>query len=129
MFVHPIMKYSATAWSPHTILGISKLERVQRRAARYVFNDFSPFHSVSAMFNQLNWSSLRVRRDYLKVVLLYKLIKGLVIITPPPDLSLIAQVLHKVTQADCVFLLLELNVIYFLFYHLLSSSGIPCHRI
>ena len=85
MFVRPIMEYSATAWSPHTILGISKLERVQRRAARYVFNDFSPFHSVSAMLNQLNWSSLRIGRDYLKVTLLYKLIKGLVIITPPPD--------------------------------------------
>ena len=43
MFVRPIMEYSATAWLPHTILGISKLERVQRRATRYVFNDFSPF--------------------------------------------------------------------------------------
>ena len=79
MFVRAIMEYSGTAWSPHTILGISKLERVQRRAARYVFNDFSPFHSVSAMLNQLNWSSLRIRRDYLKVVLLYKLIKGQII--------------------------------------------------
>ena len=43
MFVHPIMEYSDTAWSPHSALGISKLERVQRKAARYVFNHFIVF--------------------------------------------------------------------------------------
>ena len=62
----------------------------------------------SAMLNQLNWSSLRIRRDYLKVVLLYKLIKGLVIITPSPDLSYSTSVtrghscrLHVPPGVDC----------------------------
>ena len=55
MFVHPIMEYSATAWSAHTTHSISKLERVQHRATRYVLNDYSTFHSVSVMFNQLHW--------------------------------------------------------------------------
>ena len=54
MFVRPIMEYSATAWSPHNTLSISKLERVQRMAARYVLNDYSTFHIVSIMFNQLH---------------------------------------------------------------------------
>ena len=32
-FARPIMEYSATAWSPHTAYNITKLEKVQRRAA------------------------------------------------------------------------------------------------
>ena len=83
-FVPPIMEYSATAWSPHAAL---KLEKVQHRAARYIFNDYSSFHSVSPMLNQLNWPSLKVRRDYMKIIMLYKIIKGLVGITPTPDLT------------------------------------------
>jgi len=50
-FVRPIMEYSATVWLPYTTLNITKLEKVQRRAARYIFNDYSPFHSVTAMLN------------------------------------------------------------------------------
>ena len=84
--------------SPHTTLSISKLERVQCRAARYVLNDYSTFYSVSVMFNQLHWPRLRTRKDYLKVVMLYKIIKGLVTITLPLNLTQI--VLHEVTHAD-----------------------------
>ena len=51
IFVRPFMEYSATAWSPHTALDISKLEKVQRRAARYIFNNYSSLHSVSTMLN------------------------------------------------------------------------------
>ena len=71
MFVHPIMEYSSTAWSPHTTLSISKLERVQRRATTYVLNEYSMFYSISVMFNQLHWPRLRACKDYLKVVMLY----------------------------------------------------------
>ena len=81
------MEYSATVWSPHTVQDITKLEKVQRRAARYIFNDYSSFHSVSAMLDQLNWPSLESRRDYPKIIMFYKIIKGLVDITPTPDLT------------------------------------------
>ena len=70
------MEYSATVWSPHTVQDITKLEKVQCRAARYIFNDYSSFHSVSAILNQLNWHSLETRRDYLKIIMVYKIIKG-----------------------------------------------------
>ena len=81
------MEYSATVWSPYTVQDITKLEKVQRRAARYIFNDYSSFHSVSAMLNQLNWPSLETHRDYLKIIMFYKIIKGLVDITPSYDLT------------------------------------------
>ena len=81
------MEYFATVWSPHTVQDITKLEKNQRRAARYIFNDYSSFHSVSAMLNQVNWPSSETRRDYLKIIMFYKIIKGLVDITPTPDLT------------------------------------------
>ena len=85
-FARPIMEYSATVWSPYTVQDITKLEKVQSRAVRYVFNDYSSLYiaSVSTMLNQLNWPSLwkLSRRDYLKIIMLYKIIEGLVDITP-----------------------------------------------
>ena len=86
------MEYSATVWSPYTVQDITKLEKVQCRAARYIFNDYSSFHSVSAMLNQLNWPSLETRRDYLKIIMFYKIIKGLVDITPSYDLTSVLNV-------------------------------------
>ena len=52
-FVRPTMEYSVTVWSPHTAHDMSKFESILCRSARYVFNDYSSFHSISAMLNQL----------------------------------------------------------------------------
>ena len=44
------------------------------------------------MFNQLHWPRIRTRKDYLKVFMLYKIIKGLVTITLPLNLTQIVSV-------------------------------------
>ena len=44
------------------------------------------------MLNQLNWPTLRTRRDYLQIIMLYKIIKGLLDITPTLDLTLVLSV-------------------------------------
>ena len=93
-FVWPIMKYSASVWWPHTIQDIPKLEKVQRRAARYIFNDYSSFHSASIMLNQLNWPSLDTRRDYTWRLPCFKIIEGLVDITPIPDLTPVLSIIR-----------------------------------
>ena len=45
--VKPILEYASLVWSPSTEHNISKLEMVQRRAARFVLNDFPRYSSVS----------------------------------------------------------------------------------
>ena len=40
--VHPILEYASTVWSPYTNSNIYKLEMVQRRAARFITNNYSP---------------------------------------------------------------------------------------
>ena len=37
--VRPLMEYACTIWDPHTKENINKLEAVQRRSARFVYND------------------------------------------------------------------------------------------
>ena len=53
--VRPIVEYANTVWSPYTKQNTSLLEAVQRRAARFVFHEFSYSSSVTSMLQQLGW--------------------------------------------------------------------------
>ena len=39
-FVKPILDYSASVWTPHSLKYINKLEAIQKRAARFIMSDF-----------------------------------------------------------------------------------------
>ena len=65
-------------WNPFFQNDIDRLERVQRRAARFVLNDYKPLSSVTSMVSQLGWKSLAERRREHRLSLLYKIINGLV---------------------------------------------------
>ena len=75
--VRPLLEYSSSVWDPHSQDLINKLERVQRRAARFVVNDYSRHSSVSDMLNQLGWSSLETRRTANRLNTLHKARLGL----------------------------------------------------
>jgi hypothetical protein len=61
------LEYAATAWDPFRLVQIDKLERVQRRAARFVMNEYDTTYSVSEMLNKLNWDSLSARRQFARL--------------------------------------------------------------
>ena len=46
------MEYASAVWDPYYNSQIQQLEKVQRRAARWIYNDYSRFSSVSAMLNE-----------------------------------------------------------------------------
>ena len=46
-FVRPIVEYAATAWAPSTDKANDKIVMVQRRAARFVKNDYGRTSSVT----------------------------------------------------------------------------------
>ena len=54
-FVRPILEYASTVWSPYHEHNIYKLEMVQRRAARFVMNNYNRTASVTEMLNSLQW--------------------------------------------------------------------------
>ena len=84
--VRSILEYSSTVWDPFYQIDIDRLERVQRRAARFVFNDYKPLSSVTSMVSQHGWKPLAERRREHRLSLLYKIINGLVAI--PADTHL-----------------------------------------
>jgi hypothetical protein len=59
--IRPKLEYSSYVWDPHTKSNISKLEMVQRRAARYTCNRFHNTSSVTNMLTELKWPQLQLR--------------------------------------------------------------------
>ena len=55
-----------------------KLEQVQRRAARFVCNNYSPYSSVTQMLSDLGWQQLKDRRKHIRLALFYKIVHHLI---------------------------------------------------
>ena len=56
-----IFEYSSTVWDPFYLKDIDRLERLQRRAATFVFSENKPLISVTSMVSQLGWKLLAER--------------------------------------------------------------------
>ena len=73
----PALEYSCSVWHPHKKSNKDKIEKVWRRAARFVSNNFRRKARVSEMLHDLGWQSLDSRRQDQRLVLFYKIINGL----------------------------------------------------
>ena len=80
--VRPTLEYASTVWSPGKKLLSSAIEKVQRRAARYVTNRYQRTDSVSSIVDDLKWDLLEERRKKSRVIMLQKIRTGLVAIPP-----------------------------------------------
>ncbi len=83
--VRPQLEYASTAWNHYTKRNINKIEMVQRRAARFVFNDYSRASHVSPMIDRLGWDNLQQRRLLHQATMFYKVHQGLIGISFPDD--------------------------------------------
>ncbi|XP_072025079.1 uncharacterized protein [Amphiura filiformis] len=74
--VRPLLEYSSIVWDTHVLEQIKKIESVQRRAARFVKNDYSRESSPSSMISTLGWDSLEQRRKVARVTMMHKIANG-----------------------------------------------------
>ena len=81
--VRPQVEYTSAVWNPYTKENINKIEKVQRRAARWVSNDYSSYSSVTDMLSNLRRQSLENRRTDKRLAMFYKIVYGLVAIPLP----------------------------------------------
>ena len=65
-------------WDPATKTESDKIEKVQRKAARFVCNDYRRTSSVSSMIKSLDWPSLQQRRKCAKVIMMYRIVYRLI---------------------------------------------------
>ena len=56
---------------PLTKENVKKLEMVQRRAARYVFNRYNYVSSVNEILQELQWNTLEERRTKDRLLMFY----------------------------------------------------------
>ena len=82
----PIVEHAATAWAPSTDKATDKIDMVQRRAARFVKNDYGRTSSVTEMMSNLGWDTLQKRRDLVRLSMMYRIVHELVDIPVEPYL-------------------------------------------
>ena len=81
--VRPKLKYVSSVWDPHHKNKIDQLEKVQRKAARWVRNQYSWTASVSDFLRQLEWPPLHQRRPFAWLVIMFRIKNNDVSITLP----------------------------------------------
>ncbi|XP_065921954.1 uncharacterized protein [Magallana gigas] len=82
--VRPTLEYASTVWDPYQDNLEKDLEQVQRRAARFVYNEYqdvSPGY-VSSLMDRLKWEPLKDRRCKDRLTMAYKIHNRLVDIDP-----------------------------------------------
>ena len=72
--VRPLLEYAAPVWDPYQQREIEAIEKVQRRAARFVENRHRNTSSVGDMLANLQWPTLEERRKTTRVSLLKKIL-------------------------------------------------------
>ena len=61
--VRPILDYASVVWDPHTTSDIQRLEMIQRRAARFVTNNYKRTEGTATdILSKLEWPSLQQHR-------------------------------------------------------------------
>eukprot|EP00745_Piridium_sociabile_P038619 TRINITY_DN7074_c0_g1_i3.p1 TRINITY_DN7074_c0_g1~~TRINITY_DN7074_c0_g1_i3.p1 ORF type:complete len:816 (+),score=128.54 TRINITY_DN7074_c0_g1_i3:312-2759(+) len=78
--VRPLTEYASVLWDPYTKANIDRLEAVQRKSARYIYNDFRTTSSVTSMIERLGWDTLQERRAHARVIMMYRIVNGLIAI-------------------------------------------------
>ena len=68
----PQVEYVASVWSLWLARDKAGIERVQHRAACYVYNTYSRYSSVTAMLQSLDWETLESCRFNMCLCMLYK---------------------------------------------------------
>ena len=74
--VRPTVEYCSAVWDPYTKELTQKVEKIQRRAARMVYNNYDWKTSVNELIQELQWDSLSNRRKNNRLAILHKAIGG-----------------------------------------------------
>ena len=82
------LEYCGAIWDPYYESDKITLEKVQRRAARFVTNNYKHRDSVTKMLTDLKWEPLEVRRTRLRLTTIYKEVHNIT----PPNIQLLGNV-------------------------------------
>ncbi len=79
--IRSALEYSTAVWDPYLKKDTDKLEKLQRKSDRFTTSNYDKTSSVTKILSDLGWSKLADRRRDLRLVLLYKVVKGQVTVS------------------------------------------------
>lgn len=85
--IRPRLEYACTVWDPHKKLNIQALERIQRKAIRFVTSKYRNSDSPTTLMTALGIQSLEKRRKILRLKFLFKLYNRQLSLDPEPFLQ------------------------------------------
>lgn len=71
----PILEYANIIWDPFTQTNTRKLDRVQSKAVRFIFNSYGP-SSITQLLRQADLKSITVRNKIARLKFMFKIVKG-----------------------------------------------------
>ena len=87
--VRPILEYASAVWDPYQQYLIHNIEMIQRRAARWVKQDYRLTSNVSDKINNLQWTALQKCRIYSRLTIFCRFL-----CYDPPDIWIPQYYLH-----------------------------------
>ena len=86
------LEYASIIWDPHLKNDVDSMERVQRKAARWVTSTNERHASVTDLLCKLQWETLEARRKQQRLIFMYKVLNEQVAVpTKSIDLTLSAR--------------------------------------
>ena len=78
--IRSVLEYGATLWDPYLKKDINQLEQVQRKALRFMYNDYKNYTpgSIDKLQKKSQLPSLQDRRKAIRLTFMYKVVEGLV---------------------------------------------------
>ena len=70
-FIRPILEYASAAWDPWTVSNKLKLESIQRKSVRFIYNSYSWKTSPSHLLQKAGLEKLETRRCHDRLKLFY----------------------------------------------------------
>lgn len=73
-YVRPVLEYASTIWFPQTVTSVNKLEKVERKAARFICNRYRRTYSPTNMLSSVGLPTLAARAKQARLKFLFQLI-------------------------------------------------------
>uniref|UniRef100_A0A6B0UWH2 Putative endonuclease/reverse transcriptase n=1 Tax=Ixodes ricinus TaxID=34613 RepID=A0A6B0UWH2_IXORI len=75
-FVRSILEYAVAVFNPYTKCNINKLERIQKKASRFIFNKYGRKTSISELYIQAGLPLLQNFKKTNRLKFIFNLING-----------------------------------------------------
>ena len=97
--VLPVLNYCSSLWDPNYAIHVSKLESVQKFAARFVTGRWSD--SYDSLLSHLKWPKLSTKREKQKLLLCNRILKNCSILPPSLFIPHPSPILDTITHLLC----------------------------